>query len=45
MRGVTATGRPGRAVLANLRNLAIAEHRAATDPLTRLPNAARCRRR
>ena len=26
-------------VLANLRNLAIAEHRAATDPLTRLPNA------
>jgi diguanylate cyclase (GGDEF)-like protein len=26
-------------VLANLRNLAIAEHRAATDPLTKLPNA------
>lgn len=26
-------------VLANLRNLAFAEHRAATDPLTRLPNA------
>jgi diguanylate cyclase (GGDEF)-like protein len=26
-------------ILANLRNLAIAEHRAATDPLTRLPNA------
>jgi diguanylate cyclase (GGDEF)-like protein len=26
-------------VLANLRNLAIAEHRAATDPLTMLPNA------
>jgi diguanylate cyclase (GGDEF)-like protein len=26
-------------VLANLRNLALAEHRAATDPLTKLPNA------
>jgi diguanylate cyclase (GGDEF)-like protein len=26
-------------ILANLRNLAIAEHRAATDPLTKLPNA------
>jgi diguanylate cyclase (GGDEF)-like protein len=26
-------------VLANLRNLAVAEHRAATDPLTKLPNA------
>ena len=26
-------------MLANLRNLAMAEHRAATDPLTKLPNA------
>ena len=26
-------------ILANLRTLAIAEHRAATDPLTRLPNS------
>ena len=26
-------------ILGNLRNLAIAEHRAATDPLTKLPNA------
>jgi diguanylate cyclase (GGDEF)-like protein len=37
--GVTATVGQAAPVLANLRNLAIAEHRAATDPLTRLPNA------
>ena len=37
--GVTATVVQAAPVLANLRNLAIAEHRAATDPLTRLPNA------
>ena len=37
--GVTATVSQAAPVLANLRNLAIAEHRAATDPLTRLPNA------
>ena len=37
----TVTGAVAQAapVLANLRNLAIAEHRAATDPLTKLPNA------
>src|SRR3954471_16504169 len=37
--GITATVGQAAPVLANLRNLAIAEHRAATDPLTRLPNA------
>ena len=37
----TITGAVAQAapILANLRNLAIAEHRAATDPLTKLPNA------
>jgi diguanylate cyclase (GGDEF)-like protein len=37
--GVAGTVGQAAPVLANLRNLAIAEHRAATDPLTRLPNA------
>jgi diguanylate cyclase (GGDEF)-like protein len=37
--GITGTVAQAAPVLANLRNLAIAEHRAATDPLTRLPNA------
>ena len=36
---VTAAVKQAAPVLANLRNLAIAEHRAATDPLTGLPNA------
>ena len=34
--------RPGAPVLANLRNLAIAETRAATDALTGLPNPRSC---
>jgi diguanylate cyclase (GGDEF)-like protein len=37
--GVSSAVSQAAPVLANLRNLAIAEHRAATDPLTRLPNA------
>jgi diguanylate cyclase (GGDEF)-like protein len=37
--GVAGSVSQAAPVLANLRNLAIAEHRAATDPLTRLPNA------
>ena len=36
---ITAAVKQAAPVLANLRNLAIAEHRAATDPLTSLPNA------
>ena len=36
---VTDTVAQAAPILANLRNLAIAEHRAATDPLTKLPNA------
>ena len=36
---ITAAVKQAAPVLANLRNLAIAEHRAATDPLTGLPNA------
>jgi diguanylate cyclase (GGDEF)-like protein len=36
---LAATVTQSAPVMANLRNLAIAEHRAATDPLTRLPNA------
>ena len=37
--GSSARSPQAAPILANLRNLAIAEHRAATDPLTRLPNA------
>ena len=36
---ITAAVAQAAPILANLRNLAIAEHRAATDPLTKLPNA------
>ena len=36
---VTSAVSQAAPILANLRNLAIAEHRAATDPLTKLPNA------
>lgn len=36
---ITSAAGQAAPVLANLRNLALAEHRAATDPLTRLPNA------
>jgi diguanylate cyclase (GGDEF)-like protein len=36
---VVAAASQAAPILANLRNLAIAEHRAATDPLTKLPNA------
>jgi diguanylate cyclase (GGDEF)-like protein len=39
LEGITGAVAQAAPVLANLRNLAIAEHRAATDPLTRLPNA------
>jgi diguanylate cyclase (GGDEF)-like protein len=37
--GITGAVAQAAPILANLRNLAIAEHRAATDPLTKLPNA------